>query len=362
MCLNKDDLLLQAIFGLLFQTIELGSDSAVSRDNARLNRIAIDMLAGTMGKQAAELENLIRSLSNDTGRSGASLRDQESRGKKNDASNPRSKDLQRQSFASLPSRLGSALKSTLNQENGSRGRSGASQLTSNSQPSLVNDNGETGVIHRQDVFARSDSELSPPMRKAEVPRKRQTRNGVPNLDYMAFSNGIFSSHIAIPEVIAGADEAASPADWEMLLSTLDSGRGNIYDGIYGGPQPPSLGDFSSLSSGSPDAMPNHASDQVFEKRGESRSSIGNVDGVNCRSWSPVNVWTLPANFTSQTATSQMSLGSDEGEEWNDTNGLGNNQDPTSDGTIIIPGDGSPLMMSASTVRGLYDHLDVGFGL
>jgi len=60
----------------------------------------------------------------------------------------------------------------------------------------------------------------------------------------------------VPPSLTDDKPASSPADWERLLSNLDNGPTNIYDTIYGGvgAQPPSLGDYSSMASSSPNGL------------------------------------------------------------------------------------------------------------
>ena len=65
------------------------------------------------------------------------------------------------------------------------------------------------------------------------PKRTNPPRPTPNLDYLSFG----PDPVSIYTPPAAPKAEVSPTDWERLLSSLDNGQTNIYDGIYGGPSP-----------------------------------------------------------------------------------------------------------------------------
>jgi len=164
-------------------------------------------------------------------------------------------------------------------------------------------------------------------------------------------------NVVMPASARSANGQTAPADWERLLSSLDNGRANIYDGIYGGPQPPSLADFSSMSSNSPDAPHETQLDTAVSS---GNREVFNLDG----SWSPANAWVSVPDLTApQTNVPQsvLSFGSDETDEWGDLTLIRSGSDEGSGQAIMIPGFDSPTAISTAN-DAFFSNLDISLTL
>jgi hypothetical protein len=159
--------------------------------------------------------------------------------------------------------------------------------------------------------------------------------------------------------LSGSNEndTSSPTEWERLLSSLDNGPTNIYDGIYGGfhSQRANLGDFSSLASS--------------RSKGLQSSSSG--DAPSNSSCSPHSLWTPVPDLsgTPQVGVPQsvLSFGSDEtvvvpGEDCFDTGVIMDSPMDTFASNMGIQGMNSPTLLAPANDADLFGGLDFGIGI
>ncbi|KAF2740146.1 hypothetical protein EJ04DRAFT_233479 [Polyplosphaeria fusca] len=250
-CLNRNEVLVQAGFGLLFQTLNLDRDGKLIKDCNRLICAVIEMLEHGSAAGAVEFRRIgcsmmtlsrpgqvsppVVSRHNSEGAMGApmdtfratqqSLKAIAARFSPGaiKANRQESKEPRR---ATLP---------TLSPAMGVHGNPSSSSLSS---------------IRSEPPTARSEPTLSPLTHRSSLSlfSKRRASNALrqnPNIDYLAFGQDPLANY---PFANHGKAEV-SPSDWERLLSSLDNGQANIYDTIYGGPPADALLDCPPLSAG-----------------------------------------------------------------------------------------------------------------
>jgi hypothetical protein len=349
-CLNKNEVLLQSAFGLLFQSLEMGSESAVSREESKpiirvMERVEANSMAG-----AREFRKIVDTL----------LKDKTLRSNRNSTDSGKTSRTEqkqkgtRRSLKALTARLTPPVEKK-SVTDGTKRRTTFPYTPSSSQLSLFsNSSADTPTVYQQPpLFARSESCLSAPQGHSEMTASQTSRRQpVPHLDYLPFNE---KTPISIS--LANDKDESNPADWERILSNLDNGPANIYDTIYGGPgaQPPSLGDYSSLASSSPKAL---------------QSSSGG-DAMRNSSCSPHSLWTPVLDFsaTPQVAVPQsvMSFGSDEtplisGDDTFDPSLVMESPGDAFSSNIGIQGVNSPTLLGHNSDVDLFGGIDFGLGI
>jgi hypothetical protein len=226
-CLNKNEVLVQSAFGLLFQSLEIGSESAVSREDSKLFGLVLERIEGDGEPGATDFRKILEAFVK--GRFPRSQR------KNSDAYSKAAEVNSRQTKRSVKATVGRLIGSSRSERvsKGSTSVEGSKKAAfgiSNTQ-SLAFNNANGNVSYMQaPLFARSEPSLSPHSTTIEYPQA--IRNSLAGID----STRVNRAH------------HANSTDWEQLLSNLDN---NIYDSIYGGPSIPSLGDYSSNSEEAP---------------------------------------------------------------------------------------------------------------
>ncbi|KAL5119622.1 DNA-binding transcription factor cat8 [Pleosporales sp. CAS-2024a] len=250
-CLNRNEVLVQAGFGLLFQVLNIARDGKLSKDCSRLICSVMDMLES--GNAAGY---------NDFRQIGCTLvaiprvepmaapqlyrhHSENSMGAPLDTFRATQKTLKAIAARFTPD----AIKAQ--QENQELRRAtlpaispGMGSHASRSMTSL------SSIHSEPPVTPRSEPTLSPSSHRASfsVPNKRRPSQHTTqhqNIDYLAFANDPLGSFA----VAANTDTKSevSSSDWVRLLSSLDNGQTNIYDTIYGGPRADALLDVVPIS-------------------------------------------------------------------------------------------------------------------
>jgi hypothetical protein len=258
-CLNRNEILIQAGFGLLFQTLSLDRDGKLIKDCNRLTCVVMDMLDSGTAAGAQEyrrvgcsmiavprLEHMpptpVLSRHNSEGMMCAPM----------DRFRATQKSLKAIAARFSPSALKASPPDTKPQEprratlpaiSPSMGVHTNTSLTSLSS------------IRSEPANARSEPNLSPLSHRSSlsVHSKRRASNVIrqnPNIDYLSFGPDPLANYALHQNpATTGAGKEVSPQDWERLLSSLDNGQQNIYDTIYGGPPADALLDCAPLSAG-----------------------------------------------------------------------------------------------------------------
>jgi len=328
-CLNRNEVLVQAGFGLLFQTLTLAREGKLIKDSNRLVCSVMDMLERGNAAGYAEFRRVgcgivavpqveqmpapPLSRHNSEGHMGAPL----------DTFRATQKSLK-----ALAARFSPSMMKNARQDQEPR-RATLPALSpsvgAHANPSLTS----LSSIRSEPPVARSEPTLSPLSHRASfsMPNKRRPSQPTPqhqqqqqqqqqqrNIDYLSFANDPLASYAL--QNNQGIKTEVSTSDWERLLSSLDNGQTNIYDTIYGGPPADALVDVAPQSA--------------------------NTDNSNV-TWSP-NVWNWSA-YSSEAPPPQSVLSfSDEsltsGEEFS-TGACDYGSTPGSDRLypgIMIPGD------------------------
>lgn len=264
-CLNRDEVLVLAGFGLLFQGLNLDSNSKILKDNSKMIRSAVHMLHKTNAPRAVEFERVTNAfipalkspvapkakmptLSRHNSDGGSSLQH---------SCLPSSTKQQLKAIASRFSGNGSFKTPSLNAVDGSR-RATLPTISlhphspqTQSQPSLQPSSSAAASTSRSeparspvDMYSRPASTVTsvrPPAPPPRLKPKARVATKHPNLDYLCFGNDPegtqTNSHVPPAEPIK---TEPGPTDWEKLLGNLDNGETNIYDACYGGPPVDSL--------------------------------------------------------------------------------------------------------------------------
>jgi hypothetical protein len=322
-CLNRNEVLVQAGFGLLFQTLTLAREGKLIKDSNRLVCSVMDMLERGNAAGYAEFRRVgcgivavprveqmpapPLSRHNSESNMGAPL----------DTFRATQKSLKALAARFSPSAMKAA---RLDQE---PRRATLPALSPNVGVHANPSSTSLSSIRSEPPVARSEPTLSPLSHRASfsMPNKRRPSQPTPqqqqqaqrNIDYLSFASDPLAGYAL--QNNQGIKTEVSSSDWERLLSSLDNGQTNIYDTIYGG-QP---------------------ADALVDVAPQSASTDSNV------TWSP-NVWNW-GSYSSEAPPPQSVLSfSDEsltsGEEFS-TGACEYGSTPGSDRLypgIMIPGD------------------------
>jgi hypothetical protein len=252
-CLNRNEILVQAGCGLLFQSFSLPRDGKLMKDSNRLICSVMDMLehgsaAGwkdyrRIGCSIATVPRAEQMLApplarhNSDGGMGAPA----------ETFRATQKTLKAIAARFSPAAMKAAHEVTQEPRRATLPNI-SPNLSLHANPSLTS----LSSIQSEPPVARSEPTLSPLSHRASftMPNKRrpsQPASQQRNIDYLSFANDPLASY-ALAHT-AGIKTEVSNSDWERLLSSLDNGQTNIYDTIYGGPPAAALLDMVPLSAG-----------------------------------------------------------------------------------------------------------------
>lgn len=248
LCLNRNEVLVQAGFGLLFQTLNLDRDGKLIKDCNRLTCAVIDMLERGSAAGAVEFRRIGCSMItlprhdlSATSRHGS----ESSMGAPMDTFRATQQSLKaiaarftpgtNKAHRPDPKEPRRATLPTLSPAMGVHGNPSSSSLSS---------------IRSEPAAARSEPTLSPLTHRASMSlfSKRRASNALrqnQSIDYLSFGQDPLANY-PFANQLKGE---VSSSDWERLLSNLDNGQTNIYDTIYGGPPADALLDCPPLSAG-----------------------------------------------------------------------------------------------------------------
>ena len=228
LCLNKNDLLLLAGFGMLYQALESKQDGKLIRDNQKLICSVIESLEHNFAPGAIPFKKVACSLIavERFAKSGSSRSDNAAR-RSSDGSMPapqvagKSTKKQLQALASRFSfGSNSAAKQQLQPPPGRRSTVPNTSLTN------------LALYNRQGSQASLSSAQSEPLIKRansdSRPNKPSSMNSIeqPNLDYLPLNNGTSS-----PDTKSDTSKSTPQAlDWERLVGFVDSGQAFNCDG------------------------------------------------------------------------------------------------------------------------------------
>lgn len=263
-CLNRNEVLVQAGFGLLFQTLNLALDGKLIKDCNRLICSVMDLLDRGSAAGSAEFRYVYypsHSYFTDSfSRIGCSMitvprmgaptlsrhNSEGSMGAPTDTLRATQRTLK-----AIAARLSGATKS---------GRNDVHEARRATLPALSPSVGMHGnpsstslsSIHSEPHVARSEPNLSPPTQNRasfSMPNKRRPQltpqpAAHRNIDFLSFNNEALTNFTLGSSTVK---TEVSSSEWERLLGSLDGGQTNIYDNIYGGPAAEALLDVASLS-------------------------------------------------------------------------------------------------------------------
>jgi hypothetical protein len=255
-CLNRNEILIQAGFGLLFQTLSLDRDGKLIKDCNRLTCVVMDMLDSGTAAGAQEYRRVGCSMiavprlehipptpaisrHNSDGMMCAPM----------DRFRATQKSLKAIAARFSPSAMKATPEDTKEPRRATLPAISPS-MGAHANPSLTS----LSSIRSEPANARSEPTLSPLSHRSSlsVHSKRRASNVIrqnPNIDYLSFGPDPLANYALHHGPATTGGKEVSPADWERLLSSLDNGQTNIYDTIYGGPPADALLDCAPLSAG-----------------------------------------------------------------------------------------------------------------
>lgn len=256
-CLNRNEVLIQAGFGLLFQTLNLDRDGKLIKDCNRLSCTVMDMLDNGTAAGASEFRRVgcsmiaiphvepmsspLLSRHHSEGTMAAPMERFRATQKSLKAIaarfSPGTMKAHLPEVAKEPRR---ATLPAISPSMGTHPNPSSTSLSSiRSEPhGSCTDPTPNPLSHRASFSAHSSKR-----RPSHLSHQHQTRN----IDFLSFGTDPLASCTIAHPSINKAD--VSPSDWERLLSSLDNGQTNIYDSIYGGPPADALLDSMPLSAG-----------------------------------------------------------------------------------------------------------------
>jgi hypothetical protein len=258
-CLNRNEVLVQAGFGLLFQTLNLARDGKLIKDCNRLVCAVMDMLESGNAAGFNEFRRIGCSLvavPRVEHMPAPTLSRHNSEG--NMAAPMDTFRATQKSLKAIAARFSpSAMKATRNEVQEPR-RATLPTISPNMGVHANPSSTSLSSIRSEPHIARSEPTLSPLSQRASfsMPNKRrpsqstaqaQQQQQQRNIDYLSFANDPLASYAL--QTTHGVKAEVSTSDWERLLSSLDNGQTNIYDTIYGGTPADALVDVAPQSAG-----------------------------------------------------------------------------------------------------------------
>ncbi|KAI6840497.1 hypothetical protein KC340_g2904 [Hortaea werneckii] len=297
-CLNKDEVLVLAGFGLLFQGLGLESSSKILKDNHRMTSAIVEVLNKTKAPCAPEFSKVARSFLPTQPETAPQQKTSPALAPRQSPPKPTSNPpvSRHNSEPNVPAQVGSnSPNSTKKQlkaiasrfsahgaskpprmEGGGDSRRASVQHVSmhpygmpasQSQPSLHANsayNAATAMSRSEparsplDMYRRPSSvsrqsntqhaqlhQHNRPQQQGQRPQQQQPHQQIrpkprssvpnlPNLDYLAFGADI-APQASTTNTTPPVKTEPQLTDWEKLLGSLDNGETNIFDASYGGP-------------------------------------------------------------------------------------------------------------------------------
>jgi hypothetical protein len=257
-CLNRDETLVLAGFGLLYQGLSLDAESKIRKDNNKMIASAIQVLKKTKAPCAAEFERVAVAFIGEQSSSpppvtakpkpkipALSRHNSDGGSTTQTSSLPSSTRKQLKAIAARFTTSGSTKTPRLDApDSGRRATAHAitlhpSSVLTQSQPSLQPSISRSEPARSPEtMYSRPASTAAPPRPSAPPPplkpKPRSLPLNVPNLDYLSFGNEPENSTTSAKTALPVKTEPG-PTDWEKLLGSLDNGQTNIFDACYGGP-------------------------------------------------------------------------------------------------------------------------------
>lgn len=248
LCLNRNEVLTLAGFGLLFQMLNLDRDGKLIKDCNRLVCSVMEMLERGSATGAIEFRRVGCSLISVPRADRVPMA---SLSRHNSEPNMAAHDSFRATTQSLKA-IAARFSPTAQKASRADGSESRRATISSPAPGLSNGSSSSlSSIVSESSAPRSEPALSPLSHRASLSLYTKRRNLMQqqnaSLDYMSFAVDPLANYAAGAQSTNKSE--VSPADWERLLSSLDNGQTNIYDTIYGGPPVDALADVPPLSAG-----------------------------------------------------------------------------------------------------------------
>lgn len=235
-CLNKDELIILAGLGLLYQSLGLDGDSKLYKDTKRMVTAASGILEQTNSPCAPEFKRITWMLLpiNSTAPKNK-LPPMSRHNSDGDLPAPNFMNLsspQKNKLQKAAQRLGIPLdhrRATMPSISMPNISMHQHALQTQSQPNLALNAVSEHVARSEPALSPEDfvNVAQPTMSSMPAPKRRL------NLDYMSFSNVSTRAHS--PDHTSMPSIKTEPTDWERLLGSIDGSHTNIFDNIYGGP-------------------------------------------------------------------------------------------------------------------------------
>jgi hypothetical protein len=231
-CLNRNEVLVQAGFGLLFQTLNLAREGKLIKDSNRLVCSVMDMLERG---NAAGYNEFRRVGCGIVAVPRVEQMPAPSVSRHNSESNMHAPldtfRATQKSLKALAARFSpSAIRAT---------RQDTQEPRRATLPAISPNVAMHANASRTSLSSiRSEPPVAPNKRRPSQPTSQQQQLAAQqqaqrNIDFLSFANDPLASYAL--QHNQGIKTEVSASDWERLLSSLDNGQTNIYDTIYGGP-------------------------------------------------------------------------------------------------------------------------------
>lgn len=252
-CLNRNEILVQAGFGLLFQTLGLGPEGKLIKDCNRLAYVVIEMLERANAPGAYEFRRVgcsMISVSRVEQVPTSSISRHASEGSMGHPMD--SFRATQNSLKGIVARFSPGTIKAHRQETKEPRRSILPAISPSMGMHSNPSSSSLSSIRSDPPAAHSEPTLRPLSHRSSLSlyTKRRASNALcqkPNIDYLSFGPNPLESYPFHPSTCVKSE--VSPGDWERLLSSLDNGQANIYDTIYGGPPADALSNCPPMSAG-----------------------------------------------------------------------------------------------------------------
>jgi hypothetical protein len=266
-CLNRNEVLVQVGFGLLFQTLNLARDGKLIKDCNRLVCSVMDMLEHGSAAGSMEFRYVHRclfvTLLTSRSRTGCSMitiphveRMSAPTLSRHNSEGHMSAPVEtfratQKSLKALAARFSPGMPKAPRHGQQDTRRATLASISPNMGVHANPSSTSLSSVRSEPHTARSEPTMSPASQHrasfsvADERRQTQPLSQHRNIDYLSFASDPLATYAMNHN--AGIKSEVSASDWERLLSSLDSGQTNIYDNIYGGAPAEALLDAGPLS-------------------------------------------------------------------------------------------------------------------
>ncbi|KAF2029250.1 transcriptional activator protein-like protein acu-15 [Setomelanomma holmii] len=251
-CLNRNEILVQAGFGLLYQTLDLARDGKLIKDCNRLVCFVMDMLESGNAAGYTDFRRIgctlvavprveqmaVPPLSrhNPESHMGAPSDTFRATQKTMKAIAARFSPGAIKNNRHEPQQARRATVPTISPNIGAHANPSSTSLSSvRSEPHTARSEPILSPLSHRASFSMPDNKRRPSQQLVQANQHK-------NIDYLSFANDPLASYAL--NANQGVKSEVSSSDWERLLSSLDNGQTNIYDTIYGGPPADALLEMS----------------------------------------------------------------------------------------------------------------------